>query len=92
VVQAIGRGGEPGPVSDPIAVRLRPFFWETRWFLALVLVVFAAAVAEITRRRTRRRVERETLRFQERSAERERIASQIHDTFLHDLTGTALHL
>jgi len=38
------------------------------------------------------RAEKLNLRFQERSAERERIALQIHDTFIQDLTGTALQL
>jgi len=47
---------------------------------------------EITRRRTLQRAEKLNLRFQERSAERERIALQIHDTFIQDLTGTALQL
>jgi signal transduction histidine kinase len=32
------------------------------------------------------------MRFQERASERERIASQIHDTFIQDLIGTALQL
>ncbi len=91
-VQAIGRTGEGGPVSDGIAIRLRPFFWQTRSFYLLMIVLVAAVVAAITRQRTLQRTERLNLRFQERSAERERIAAQIHDTFVQDLTGTALQL
>jgi signal transduction histidine kinase len=91
-VQAANRVGEWGPVSQAVAVELEPFFWETQWFLAMVVVVVAAVLIEITRRRTLLRAERLNLRFQERSAERERIALQIHDTFIQDLTGTALQL
>lgn len=91
-VQAANRVGEWGPVSAAIAVELEPFFWQTGWFLALVAAVLAGILIEITRRRTLQRAERLNLRFQERSAERERIALQIHDTFIQDLTGTALQL
>ena len=91
-VQAANRTGEWGQVSEATAVELEPFFWQTRWFLALAAVVFAGILIEITRRRTLQRAEKLNLRFQERSAERERIALQIHDTFIQDLTGTALQL
>jgi hypothetical protein len=56
------------------------------------MLALAAILIEITRRRTLQRAEKLNLRFQERSAERERIALQIHDTFIQDLTGTALQL
>ena len=91
-VQALSRNGEAGPVADAVAVRLQPFFWQTRWFLFLTIVLLAVVVIEVTRRRTLRRAESLNLRFQERSAERERLASHIHDTFIQDLTGTALQL
>ncbi len=91
-VQAINRVGESGPVTEGPAVTLKPFFWQTRLFLFLAICLAAAALAEVTRRRTLRQAERLTLRFQERSAERERIALQIHDTFVQDLTGTSLQL
>jgi signal transduction histidine kinase/ligand-binding sensor domain-containing protein len=91
-VQAASRLGDWGPTSESATVELEPFFWQTRWFLALVIVLLAATLIEITRRRTLQRAEKLNLRFQERSAERERIALQIHDTFIQDLTGTALQL
>jgi signal transduction histidine kinase len=47
---------------------------------------------EVTRRRTRFRAERLSLRFQERAAERERIAYQIHDTVIQDMIGVAFQL
>ena len=57
------------------------------------MIVFATAViVEVTRRRTRVLAERLSLRFQERVAERERIAFQIHDTVIQDLIGATLKL
>ncbi len=91
-VQAANRIGQWGPVSRAVAVELDPFFWQTRWFLALAVALVGGLLIEITRRRTLQRAEKLNLRFQERSAERERIALQIHDTFIQDLTGTALQL
>jgi signal transduction histidine kinase/ligand-binding sensor domain-containing protein len=91
-VQALGRTGEAGPVSEATALTLEPFFWQTRWFLLAMILLAAGVVIEITRRRTQARVERLNMRFQERATERERIASQIHDTFIQDLIGTALQL
>ncbi len=91
-VQAANRTGQWGPASPAVAVELEPFFWQTRWFLTLVVALVGGLLIETTRRRTLQRAEKLNLRFQERSAERERIALQIHDTFIQDLTGTALQL
>jgi len=91
-VQAEGRTGQPGPISLGIRVDLEPHFWQTSIFPILVIAVLLALVAEVTRRRTLRQAEALNLRFQERAAERERIASHIHDTFIQDLTGTALQI
>ena len=91
-VQALGRTGLAGPVSRALALRVEPYFWQTRWFLFIAIVAVIAFVVEVTRRRTRIKVEAQSLRFQERATERERIALQIHDTFIQDLIGTALQL
>jgi signal transduction histidine kinase/ligand-binding sensor domain-containing protein len=91
-VTAVNRDsiGDPQPVS--LHMMLRPFFWQTKWFLALVILFVAAFIVEVTRRRTRLLAERLSLRFQERVAERERIAFQIHDTVIQDLIGATLKL
>jgi ligand-binding sensor domain-containing protein/signal transduction histidine kinase len=91
-VQAIGRGGVDGPVARISAVDLQPFFWQTRAFFILVAVAMAALIVEFTRRRTLRLARRLSQQFQERAAERERIAYQIHDTVIQDLIGATLYL
>jgi signal transduction histidine kinase len=73
-------------------VRLRPFFWQTTWFLVLAICAAASLLIEVTRRRTRINAERLSLRLQERMAERERIAYEIHDTVIQDMTGATLQL
>jgi signal transduction histidine kinase/ligand-binding sensor domain-containing protein len=91
-VTAVNResAGDTQPAS--LHMILRPFFWQTKWFLVLVIVFATAVIVEVTRHRTRVLAERLSLRFQERVAERERIAYQIHDTVIQDLIGATLKL
>jgi signal transduction histidine kinase/ligand-binding sensor domain-containing protein len=91
-VSAITRSNNFSPGTAKLSLVLKPFFWQTRWFLVLVIFVAASIIVEITRRRTRASAERLSLQFQERVAERERIAAQIHDTVIQDMIGTALQL
>jgi len=91
-VIAFNREGGSTTVPAQAQIQLQPFFWQTRWFLILAICVVGGIVVEVTRRFTRRRAERLSLRFQERAAERERIAHQIHDTVIQDLIGATLQL
>lgn len=91
-VQAIGRGGVAGPIARIPSVDLLPFFWQTRWFVVLAAIIGIALIIEFTRRRTLLRARRMSLLFQERAAERERIAYLIHDTVIQDLIGATLYL
>jgi len=91
-VIAINRSGNSVSYPTRLSLRLKPFFWQTGWFRVLVVVIAVALIVEITRRRTHVNAERLSLQFQERAAERERIAYQIHDTVIQDMIGTALQL
>ena len=91
-VMAINREGLANPAPASVELRLKPFFWQTKPFIVLALILGIALVVEITRRQTRARAERLNLRFQERAAERERIASEIHDTVIQDMTGAVLQM
>ncbi|QNI31728.1 histidine kinase [Alloacidobacterium dinghuense] len=83
-----GSSGQPAQVE----IQIRPFFWQTKWFLIVVICAAIGIIVEVTRRFTRRRAERLSMRFQERVAERERIAHEIHDTVIQDLIGATLQL
>ncbi|HMD19740.1 MAG TPA: two-component regulator propeller domain-containing protein [Alloacidobacterium sp.] len=92
--EVVARNREGGSSELPAQAQiiLKPFFWQTKWFLILAVCLAVGIVVEITRRFTRRRAERLSMRFQERVAERERIAHQIHDTVIQDLIGATLQV
>jgi signal transduction histidine kinase len=91
-VIATNREGASNGVAATAALQLQPFFWQTKWFRALLILGVIGIAVEVTRRKTRLRAERLSLRFQERAAERERIAYQIHDTVIQDMIGVAFQL
>jgi signal transduction histidine kinase/ligand-binding sensor domain-containing protein len=91
-VIAANREGGSSDVPAQVEIQLKPFFWQTKWFLIAVICTAIGIIVEVTRRFTRRRAERLSMRFQERVAERERIAHQIHDTVIQDLIGATLQV
>jgi signal transduction histidine kinase/ligand-binding sensor domain-containing protein len=91
-VVVVNVDGKQSAIPARASVRVRPFFYQTKVFIVFCVIVGIALIVEITRRRTHSIAERWNLRFQERAAERERIAYQIHDTVIQDIIGTALHL
>lgn len=91
-VEAENREGVASGTPASVPVRWKPFFWQTKLFIILASLALVAVIIEVTRRRTKGRADRLNLRFQERAAERERIAYQIHDTVIQDMIGAALQL
>jgi signal transduction histidine kinase/ligand-binding sensor domain-containing protein len=91
-VQAIGRGDNEGPIATGPGIDLQPFFWQTRLFMLATLAILVIVIVDLTRRGTMLRARRTARRFEERAAERERIAYQIHDTVIQDLIGATLYL
>jgi signal transduction histidine kinase len=70
----------------------RPPFWRTWWFrLSLVLLGLFALLA-LYRWRVHRLRTQLTLRFEERLAERTRIAQDLHDTLLQGLVSASMQL
>ncbi|HKR12912.1 MAG TPA: two-component regulator propeller domain-containing protein, partial [Pyrinomonadaceae bacterium] len=71
-------------------VTQQPYFYQTRWFVAamsalgvlLVVLVYRVRVAQISRQMS--------ARFDERLAERTRVAREIHDTLLQTVQGSKL--
>ena len=68
----------------------KPYFYQTRWFVAamvalgimLVVVIYRLRVAQISRMLS--------ARFDERLAERTRVAREIHDTLLQTVQGSKM--
>ncbi|MGB8030825.1 MAG: two-component regulator propeller domain-containing protein [Terracidiphilus sp.] len=62
-------------------------YWETWWFRTCSLLALALSVVFVFRLRTIRLSRQLNARFQERLAERTRIARELHDTLLQSLQG-----
>lgn len=67
-----------------------PLFYQTRWFLGLSVLAGLALVFASFLLRLRQAALRVRLRMEERHAERERIARELHDTLLQATQGLVL--
>ena len=75
-----------------IAFRVDPLFWQSWWFEMSAVMLCAAAVFGLYRFRLRQMSNRLHLRFQERLAERTRIAQELHDTLLQGFLSASMHV
>ena len=78
--------------EDALAFAVDPLFWQTWWFrlaaaLACGLVAFGLYLL-----RLRRITRRMNLRFEERLAERTRIAQELHDTLLQGILSASMQI
>jgi signal transduction histidine kinase len=71
-------------------VTQQPFFHQTTWFHALVGLTLAAAAAALYRLRVRHLARIMSARFDERLAERTRVARDLHDTLMQTVQGSKL--
>jgi len=69
---------------------IRPAFWETVWFRGSVLLLISGAVWAADRLRVIRISRQLNLRFEDRLAERTRIARELHDTLLQSFQGVLM--
>jgi len=69
---------------------IAPAWFQTTWFLALCIAVSLLLVFAIYRIRVRQIANAIGARFDERLAERTRIARDLHDTFLQTIQGSKL--
>ncbi|MFT4113736.1 two-component regulator propeller domain-containing protein [Silvibacterium sp.] len=87
-VQAWNNSGVPGAAPAVLALRMRPYFYQTLWFYLLLALAAALAAYGIYLARLRQ-IES---RFQVVLAERNRIAREIHDTLAQGLVGVNMQL
>jgi signal transduction histidine kinase len=71
---------------------IEPAFWQTRWFQTLCLAVCGLAIAALYRLRMYQLTRQLNVRFQERLAERTRIAQELHDTLLQGFVSASMQL
>ena len=72
--------------------RIQPALWQTWWFQCSCLLALAFLVWILYQLRIRQVASRLNVRFEERLAERMRIAQELHDTLLQGLLSASMQL
>jgi signal transduction histidine kinase len=80
-----------GPEAS-LAFEIRPMVWQTRSFQAVAVVSGLAVAVGLYRYRLRRLSKQLNVRFEERLAERTRIARELHDTLLQGFLSASRQL
>jgi ligand-binding sensor domain-containing protein/signal transduction histidine kinase len=75
-----------------IGFEVEPLFWQTWWFRLSVVLACALAIIAIYRLRLHGLTKRLNVRFEERLAERTRIAQELHDTLLQGFLSASMQL
>lgn len=91
IVASSSEGLWNGPETT-VPFVIEPAFWETWWFLALCLVGCTLSAVMLYRLRMQQLARQLNVRFQERLAERTRIARDLHDTLLQGFVGASMQL
>jgi len=85
----------PGRGDGLVAIavtKARPYFWQTWWFQSAISLIVLVAVVAAVRMRLNQIAEQANIRFEERLAERMRIAQELHDTLLQGFVSASLQL
>lgn len=72
--------------------QIEPAFWQTPWFRAGIVAACALAIMALYRRRLHGLTRQLNVRFEERLAERTRIAQELHDTLLQGFLSASMQL
>ena len=75
-----------------VEFEVEPAFWQMWWFRFCSVACLALATLLIYRLRTRRLTQLLSIRFEERLAERARIAQELHDTLLQGVISAWMQL
>jgi signal transduction histidine kinase/ligand-binding sensor domain-containing protein len=73
-----------------VALSIAPTFYQTRWFAGLCIAAVAGIVWLLLSVRGKQIEMRMRVRLEERVLERERLARDLHDTFLQSMQGLVL--
>jgi signal transduction histidine kinase len=75
-----------------LPIEAEPVFWKRWWFRASSVVVVVLALMTYLRLRVQRMAKQMDMRFEERLAERTRIARELHDSLLQGFQGLMFRL
>jgi len=91
-VRAANEDGIGGAPEASVALRIEPTLSQTLWFRLACALAIALAAVLLYRYRVRRLTARLTEGLHIRTAERERIARTLHDTFLQSVQSLVLRV
>jgi len=80
-----------GPEAS-LGFEVRPMLWQTPWFMGLAAAIGVAVLWGLYRLRLRQLATQLNVRFEERLAERTRIARELHDTLLQGFLSASMQL
>jgi signal transduction histidine kinase/ligand-binding sensor domain-containing protein len=75
-----------------LSFKIQPAYWQTWWFRLSVLLACVLAILLFVRLRMSALAARMNMRFEERLAERTRIAQELHDTLLQGFMSASMQL
>jgi signal transduction histidine kinase len=78
--------------ESALEFRIEPVFWQTWWFRVSTLLGLAIVALALVRLRLLALTKRLNFRFEERLAERTRIAQELHDTLLQGFLSASMQL
>jgi signal transduction histidine kinase/streptogramin lyase len=84
--------GEWNGSESVVTFEVEPAFWQTWWFRSTLSLLLASMVLAFYRLHTHRLTRQLNLRFEERLAERTRIAQELHDTLLQGFLSASMQL
>ena len=91
-VMASNPDGAWGTEDATLSFQVDPLVWQTWWFRLSLAAGFVACMLALYRMRLRQATARINLRFQERLAERTRIAQELHDTLLQGFLSASMQV
>lgn len=78
--------------ESALTIEIQPIFWKTWWFRLATALVIGLVLLLYLRLRDRALARQMNLRFEERLAERTRIARELHDSVLQGFQGLMFRL
>jgi ligand-binding sensor domain-containing protein/signal transduction histidine kinase len=91
-VRASNPDGVWSPKEAAIAFEVDPLFWQSWWFRISALLACILTIVALYRFRLRQLARQLNMRFDERLAERTRIAQELHDTLLQGFLSASMQL
>jgi ligand-binding sensor domain-containing protein/signal transduction histidine kinase len=84
--------GQWTPTESAVDISIAPQLWQTTWFRLVCFVALVLGAAGLYRLRMHQIARQLNLRFEERLAERTRIAQDLHDTLLQGFVSASMQL